>query len=152
MDKNACSKYFLTEDGHLCRVADNTVWSHWQVASRSSEVNFTKNYTLLYLFFKDTDRKISARSLTLVMFAAVLSGLCLWSTVHNPDISQWCRCCHFLSFLISQNSTLCQETPYKAICFILYIRWIALILIIGILTVNYIAVTALLLMSSLGCC
>jgi len=25
------------------------VWSHWQVASRSSEVNFTKNYTLLYL-------------------------------------------------------------------------------------------------------
>jgi len=21
-------------DGHLCRVADNTVWSHWQVASR----------------------------------------------------------------------------------------------------------------------
>jgi len=36
--------------GHLCRVADNTVWSHWQVASRSSEVNFTKKYTLLYLF------------------------------------------------------------------------------------------------------
>ena len=36
--------------GHLCRVADNTVWSHWQVASRSSEVNFTKNYTLLYLY------------------------------------------------------------------------------------------------------
>ena len=36
--------------GHLCRVADNTVWSHWQVASHSSEVNFTKNYTLLYLF------------------------------------------------------------------------------------------------------
>jgi len=34
--------------GHLCRVADNTVWSHWQVASRSSEVNFTKNYTLLF--------------------------------------------------------------------------------------------------------
>jgi len=32
-------------------VADNTVWSHWQVASRSSEVNFTKNYMLLYLFF-----------------------------------------------------------------------------------------------------
>ena len=31
-------------EGHLCRVADNTVWSHWQVASRSSEVNFTKNY------------------------------------------------------------------------------------------------------------
>jgi len=25
-----------------------TLWSHWQVASRSSEVNFTKNYTLLY--------------------------------------------------------------------------------------------------------
>jgi len=36
--------------GHLCRVADNTVWSHWQVASRSSGVNFTKNYTLLTLF------------------------------------------------------------------------------------------------------
>jgi len=35
--------------GHLCRVADNTVWSHWQMASRNSEVNFTKNYTLLYL-------------------------------------------------------------------------------------------------------
>ena len=35
----------------LPRVADNTVWSHWQVASRSSEVNFTKNYTLLYLFY-----------------------------------------------------------------------------------------------------
>jgi len=35
--------------GHLCRVADNTVWSHWQVASRSSEVNFTKNYTLLFV-------------------------------------------------------------------------------------------------------
>jgi len=34
--------------GHLCRVADNTVWSHWQVTFRSSEVNFTKNYTLLY--------------------------------------------------------------------------------------------------------
>ena len=33
---------------HLCRVADNTVWSHWQVASRSSEVNFTNNYTLLF--------------------------------------------------------------------------------------------------------
>ena len=31
-------------------MADNTVWSHWQVASRSSEVNFTKNYTLLYLY------------------------------------------------------------------------------------------------------
>ena len=29
---------------------DNTVWSHWQVASRSSEVNFTKNYALLYLY------------------------------------------------------------------------------------------------------
>jgi len=28
-----------------------TLWSHWQVASRSSEVNFTKNYTLLYLFY-----------------------------------------------------------------------------------------------------
>ena len=28
-----------------------TLWSHWQVASRSSEVNFTKNYTLLYLSF-----------------------------------------------------------------------------------------------------
>ena len=38
--------------GHLCRVADNTVWSHWQVASRSSEVNFTKNYTLFYLYVK----------------------------------------------------------------------------------------------------
>jgi len=25
---------------HLSPVADNTVWSHWQVASRSSEVNF----------------------------------------------------------------------------------------------------------------
>ena len=25
------------------------VWSHWQVASRSSDVNFTKNYTLLYI-------------------------------------------------------------------------------------------------------
>jgi len=36
--------------GHLCRVADNTVWSHWQVASRSSEVNFAKNYTLLFTF------------------------------------------------------------------------------------------------------
>ena len=36
--------------GHLCQVADNTVWSHWQVASRSSEVNFTKNCTLLYLY------------------------------------------------------------------------------------------------------
>jgi len=24
--------------GHLCRVADNTVWSHWQVASRSNVV------------------------------------------------------------------------------------------------------------------
>jgi len=33
------------------RVADNTVRSHWQVASRSSEVNFTKNCMLLYLFF-----------------------------------------------------------------------------------------------------
>jgi len=32
--------------GHLCRVADNTVLSHWQVASRSSDVNFTKNYSL----------------------------------------------------------------------------------------------------------
>jgi len=30
-------------------VAGNTVWSYWQVTSRSSEVNFTKNYTLLYL-------------------------------------------------------------------------------------------------------
>jgi len=37
--------------GHLCRVADNTVWSHWQVVSRSSEVNFTKNYTLLYHYY-----------------------------------------------------------------------------------------------------
>ena len=37
--------------GHLCRVAGNTVWSYWQVTSRSSEVNFTKNYTLLYLSF-----------------------------------------------------------------------------------------------------
>jgi len=37
--------------GHLCRVADNTVWSHWQLASHSFEVNFTKNYTLLYLSF-----------------------------------------------------------------------------------------------------
>ena len=36
--------------GHLCRVAGNAVWSYWQVTSRSSEVNFTKNYTLLYLF------------------------------------------------------------------------------------------------------
>jgi len=34
--------------GHLCRVADNTVWFHWQKASHSgSEVNFTKNYMLL---------------------------------------------------------------------------------------------------------
>ena len=36
--------------GHLCRVADNTVWSHWQVASHSSEVNVTKNYTLIFFF------------------------------------------------------------------------------------------------------
>ena len=36
---------------HPTEVTDNTVWSHWQVVSRSSEVNFTKNYTLLYLFF-----------------------------------------------------------------------------------------------------
>jgi len=28
-------------DGHLCRVAGNTVWSHWQVASRSSKNSFT---------------------------------------------------------------------------------------------------------------
>jgi len=26
-----------------------TMWSHWHMASRSSEVNFRKNYTLLYL-------------------------------------------------------------------------------------------------------
>jgi len=41
--------------GHLCRMTDNTVWSHWQVASRSSEVNFTKNYTLLYLYLFTLD-------------------------------------------------------------------------------------------------
>jgi len=32
------------------RGVDNTVWSHWQVASRSSEVNLTKNFSLLYFF------------------------------------------------------------------------------------------------------
>ena len=41
--------------GHLCRVADNTVWSYWQVTSRSSEVNFTKNYTLLYTRWRKSD-------------------------------------------------------------------------------------------------
>ena len=40
----------LWRGGHLCQVTDNTVWSHWQVASHSSELNFTKNYMLLYLF------------------------------------------------------------------------------------------------------
>ena len=55
--------------GHLCRVADNTVWSHWQVASRSSEMNFTKNYTLLYLYM------------------TVLTCWCL----KNPNIN--CCCC-----------------------------------------------------------
>ena len=53
---------------HLCRVADNTVWSHLQVASRSSEVNFTKNYTLLYLLFpmilNDPKRKFQDHAIT----------------------------------------------------------------------------------------
>jgi len=48
--------------GHLCRVADNTVWSHWQVASRSSEVNFTKNYTLLFYLFYFTSLPIELPS------------------------------------------------------------------------------------------
>jgi len=40
------------QGGHLCLVAGNTVWSHWQVASRSFEVNFTKNYMLLFLYVR----------------------------------------------------------------------------------------------------
>ena len=33
------------------RVADNTVWSHWQVASRSAEVNFTKRTIRSFTFY-----------------------------------------------------------------------------------------------------
>jgi len=46
---NVLIKVTLSRQRH-CRGTVNTVWSHWQVASRSSEVNFTKNYTLLYLY------------------------------------------------------------------------------------------------------
>jgi len=44
--------------GHLCRVADNTVWSHWQVASRSSEVNSRRtirSFTFLFFFLPYSD-------------------------------------------------------------------------------------------------
>jgi len=49
---------------------------------------------------KDTDRKISAGSLTLVIFAAV------WAVCGRSDTSQWCNCCHFLSnvFTVSWNT------------------------------------------------
>jgi len=40
---------------------------------------------------KDTDRKILARSLTLVIFADVRQFV-----VDHVDISQWRHCCHFL--------------------------------------------------------
>ena len=49
------------QGGHLCRVADNTVWSHWQVASRSSEVNFTKNYTLLFWYVNEVNKSYKYR-------------------------------------------------------------------------------------------
>jgi len=39
---------------------------------------------------KDTDQKISARSLTCWQFVAD----------HNPYMSQWCHCCHCLSYVL----------------------------------------------------
>ena len=35
----------------LCRVAGNTVWSHWHVNSRSSEMGFINCYTCYYYYF-----------------------------------------------------------------------------------------------------
>jgi len=40
---------------------------------------------------KDNYQNISARSLTLLIFAG---GHCVVD--HNPNTSQWCHCCHFL--------------------------------------------------------
>jgi len=42
---------------------------------------------------KDTYQNVSARSLTLLIFA-VGWGHCVVD--YNPNTSQWCHCCHFL--------------------------------------------------------
>jgi len=59
-------------------VADNTVWSHWQVASRSSEVIFTKNCTLLYLYLLQRcimQQRCSSLSLSLSVCSFVCSSV-----------------------------------------------------------------------------
>ena len=41
----------LWRGGRLCRVAGNTVWSHWHVNSRSSEMGFINCYTCYYYYY-----------------------------------------------------------------------------------------------------
>jgi len=43
--------------------------------------------------YEGTDQIISARSLTLLIFAV---GWALCAVDHNPNTSPWCHCCHFL--------------------------------------------------------
>ena len=42
----------LWRGGRLCRVTGNTVWSHWHVNSRSSEMGFINCYTCYYYYYR----------------------------------------------------------------------------------------------------
>ena len=62
-----------------------------------------------YYWVKDTDRKISARSLTLVISAAVCMGSS-WSTISHTSLNDATAVIFCKMFLIRQNSTLPGNT------------------------------------------
>jgi len=57
--------------------------------------------------YKDTDHNISARSLTLLIFAVWWGWHCVVD--YNPNTSHWCHCCHFLH----RNSILCHGNIFR---------------------------------------
>jgi len=116
------SKRTWTVQKWPCRVADNTVWSHWQVASRSSEVNFTKNYTLLYLWSLSAIltcefvRNFSTIYVTTKQIAAIVFKLsCTHTRTHTqtPQLNASCAYIQRQSRQIREDSV--SDTQLKTV-------------------------------------
>jgi len=92
-------------------VADNTVWSHWQVASRSSEVNFTKNYTLLYLFYLYT-----------CSGGGIIWPRAVFTLQSSPTLG--------LGFLILYFSSNTGQEKHNDYCYFVCVTWLYVLTII----------------------
>ena len=77
-------------EGHLCRVADNTVWSHWQVAPHSFEMNSQRTMRIVLFFncwpiFTTFGEMTDSESTT---FWSDPLDIRIWIRI-NPEIPIW---------------------------------------------------------------